>query len=279
MTARRHATSLIVPCLLALLFLFYLPQLLMLFVSLGERSAYGAVVYGISPHNYWRAVDPLYLWILSRSLLLALATTVACLVLAYPVAYWLGRLVAPRWRNALLALIVLPFWTSFLVRMYAWIVLLRSEGAVNQVLAAAGLPVLDLLYNDAAVLVGQVYGELPFMIIPLYVSLEKLDGSLLEAAADCGAGPLRRFAHVIVPQTLPGIVAGCVLVFIPSLGAYLAPDLLGGGKTAYVGNLIQSQFATARDMPFGAALSFLLSLLVVLLLLAFRRPIRAAGSL
>jgi spermidine/putrescine transport system permease protein len=163
--------------------------------------------------------------------------------------------------------------------MYAWIVLLRSEGAVNQVLAAAGLPVLDLLYNDAAVLVGQVYGELPFMIIPLYVSLEKLDGSLLEAAADCGAGPLRRFAHVIVPQTLPGIVAGCVLVFIPSLGAYLAPDLLGGGKTAYVGNLIQSQFATARDMPFGAALSFLLSLLVVLLLLAFRRPIRAAGSL
>jgi spermidine/putrescine transport system permease protein len=278
-TVGRHATWLIVPCLLALLFLFYLPQLLMFFVSLGDRSAYGAVVYGLSPHNYWRAVDPLYLWILSRSLLLALATTVACLVLAYPVAYWLGRLVAPRWRNALLALIVLPFWTSFLVRMYAWIVLLRSEGVVNQVLAAAGLPVLDLLYNDAAVLVGQVYGELPFMIIPLYVSLEKLDGSLLEAAADCGAGPLRRFAHVIVPQTLPGIVAGCVLVFIPSLGAYLAPDLLGGGKTAYVGNLIQSQFATARDMPFGAALSFLLSLLVVLLLLAFRRPIRAAGSL
>jgi spermidine/putrescine transport system permease protein len=248
-------------------------------VSLGHRSAYGAVVYGTSPSNYWRAIDPLYAWILWRSLLLALATTVTCLVLAYPVAFWLGRIVPPRWRNALLALIVLPFWTSFLVRMYAWIVLLRSEGVVNQALAAAGLPALELLYNDAAVLVGQVYGELPFMIIPLYVSLEKLDGTLLEAAADCGAGPLRRFTQVILPQTLPGIVAGCVLVFIPSLGAYLAPDLLGGGKTAYVGNLIQSQFATARDMPFGAALSFLLSLVVVLLLLAFRRPIRAAGSL
>jgi spermidine/putrescine transport system permease protein len=279
MTARRHATWLLVPCLVALLLLVYLPQVLMFAVSLGHRSAYGAVVYGTSPSNYWRAIDPLYAWILWRSLLLALATTVTCLVLAYPVAFWLGRIVPPRWRNALLALIVLPFWTSFLVRMYAWIVLLRSEGVVNQALAAAGLPALELLYNDAAVLVGQVYGELPFMIIPLYVSLEKLDGTLLEAAADCGAGPLRRFTQVILPQTLPGIVAGCVLVFIPSLGAYLAPDLLGGGKTAYVGNLIQSQFATARDMPFGAALSFLLSLVVVLLLLAFRRPIRAAGSL
>jgi len=279
MTPRRHATWLLVPCLVALLLLVYLPQVLMFAVSLGHRSAYGAVVYGTSSSNYWRAIDPLYAWILWRSLLLALATTVTCLVLAYPVAFWLGRIVPPRWRNALLALIVLPFWTSFLVRMYAWIVLLRSEGVVNQALAAAGLPALELLYNDAAVLVGQVYGELPFMIIPLYVSLEKLDGTLLEAAADCGAGPLRRFTQVIVPQTLPGIVAGCVLVFIPSLGAYLAPDLLGGGKTAYVGNLIQSQFATARDMPFGAALSFLLSLVVVLLLLAFRRPIRAAGSL
>jgi len=279
MTARRHATWLLVPCLMALLLLVYLPQVLMFAVSLGHRSAYGAVVYGTSPSNYWRAIDPLYAWILWRSLLLALATTVTCLVLAYPVAFWLGRIIPPRWRNALLALIVLPFWTSFLVRMYAWIVLLRSEGVVNQALAAAGLPALELLYNDAAVLVGQVYGELPFMIIPLYVSLEKLDGTLLEAAADCGAGPLRRFTQVILPQTLPGIVAGCVLVFIPSLGAYLAPDLLGGGKTAYVGNLIQSQFATARDMPFGAALSFLLSLVVVLLLLAFRRPIRAAGSL
>ena len=138
---------------------------------------------------------------------------------------------------------------------------------------------MELLYNDAAVLLGQVYGELPFMIIPLYVSLEKLDSALLEAAADCGAGPVRTFIAVVLPQTMPGIVAGCVLVFIPSLGAYLAPDLLGGGKTAYVGNLIQSQFAVARDMPFGAALSFLLSALVVLLLLAFRTPIRNAESL
>jgi len=187
--------------------------------------------------------------------------------------------VPARWRMPLVTLVILPFWTSFLVRMYAWIVLLRSEGVVNHVLTSVGAPALELLYNDAAVLLGQIYGELPFMIIPLYVSLEKLDTALLEAAADCGAGPLRTFTSIVIPQTMPGIVAGCVLVFIPSLGAYLAPDLLGGGKTAYVGNLIQSQFAVARDMPFGAALSFLLSLLVVLLLVAFRKPIRSAEAL
>jgi spermidine/putrescine transport system permease protein len=163
--------------------------------------------------------------------------------------------------------------------MYAWIVILRSEGVVNIGLATLGLPRAELLYNDFAVLVGQLYGELPFMIIPLYVSLEKLDPALLEAAADLGADARRTFLRVVVPQTLPGIAAGCVLVFIPSLGAYLAPDLLGGGKTAYVGSLIQAQFAVARDMPFGAALSFVLSLAVAALLVAFRRPLAKARAL
>jgi spermidine/putrescine transport system permease protein len=163
--------------------------------------------------------------------------------------------------------------------MYAWIVLLRSEGVVNLGLGALGLPRGELLYNDFAVLLGQLYGELPFMIVPLYVSIEKLDPTLLEAAADLGADFWQAFRRVVVPQTMPGIVAGCILVFIPSLGAYLAPDLLGGGKTAYIGNLIQSQFAVARDMPFGAALSFVLSVLVVLLLFLFRRPLRSAQAL
>jgi spermidine/putrescine transport system permease protein len=276
---RREATWLVAPVVAALLALFYLPQLLMFAVSLGRRSAYGGVVREPSAANYLRALEPLYLNILWRSVLLAAATTLLCLLLSYPVAWWIARVAPARWRNALLALVVLPFWTSFLVRMYAWIVLLRSEGVVNLALAAAGLPRAELLYNDFAVLLGQVYGELPFMIIPLYVSLEKLDASLLEAAADLGADAWRAFRSVVVPQTLPGIVAGAVLVFIPSLGAYLAPDLLGGGKTAYVGNLIQSQFAVARDMPFGAALSFVLSLVVVALLLVFRRPLRSARQL
>jgi spermidine/putrescine transport system permease protein len=279
MNARRQAIWLLAPALLALVLLFYLPQILMFFVSLGSRSPYGTVVYGVGDDNYLRALEPLYLRILWRSLGLALATTVICLLVGYPVAWWLGRHVSPRYRTVLLTLIILPFWTSFLVRMYAWIVLLRSEGVVNNVLGVVGLPTFEFLYNDFAVLVGQTYGELPFMIIPLYVTIEKLDEVLLEAAADLGAGPLRTFTSVIVPQTLPGIVAGCVLVFIPSLGAYLAPDLLGGGKTAYIGNLIQSQFAVARDMPFGAALSFVLSLVVLILLVVFRRPLSAARSL
>jgi len=275
----RVAFLLLAPSLVLLVVLFYLPQLLLFAVSLGRRSAYGGVVRQLSLENYARALEPLYLGILWRSLGLAAFTMIACLALGFPFAWWLARRVPVRSRSALLALVVLPFWTSFLVRMYAWIVLLRSEGLVNLALAGLGLPRVELLYNDFAVLVGQVYGELPFMIVPLYVSLEKLDNALVEAAADCGASPARAFWSVVVPQTLPGIAAGCLLVFIPSLGAFLAPDLLGGGRTAYVGNLIQSQFAVARDMPFGAALSFVLSLLVVVLLLVFRRPLKAAQEL
>lgn len=272
----RHGWLLLLPTLATLLGLFYLPQCLMFVVSLGRRSAYGTVVRDVSSGNYLRAFEPLYLAVFGRSLVLATATTVLCLLVGYPVAWWIARRVGRRWRNALLVLVILPFWTSFLVRMYAWIVLLRSEGVVNVGLAAVGLPRVELLYNDFAVLLGQVYGELPFMMIPLYLSLEKLDPALLEAAADLGASASQSFRRVVVPQTMPGVVAGCVLVFVPSLGAYLAPDLLGGGRTAYIGNLIQSQFAVARDMPFGAALSFVLSLVVVLLLFLFRRPLGAA---
>jgi spermidine/putrescine transport system permease protein len=192
------------------------------------------------------------------------------------VAYWLALVVPQRLRGALLALLVLPFWTSFLVRMYAWVFLLRSEGLLNMTLLAFGLPPVELLYTPAAVLIGQVYGELPFMILPLYASLEKLDRTLLEAAADLGASPSRALCRVTLPLTVPGIVAGAVLVFIPSLGAFLAPDLLGGGRSVYVGNLIQNQFTVARDVPFGAALSFLLSIAVLAFVYLARRPLRAA---
>jgi spermidine/putrescine transport system permease protein len=276
MRTRRQGLLLLLPCVLALLVLFALPQALMFEASLGRRSAYGGIVHEWSLLNYLRALEPLYLKILARSLGLALATTVLSLLVAYPVAYWIALRAPARFRSALLVLVILPFWTSFLVRMYAWIFVLRSEGLLNLSLEALGLPRLSLLYNDFAVLLGQLYGELPFMILPLYASLEKLDRSLLEAAADLGARPREALWRVTVPLTLPGIVAGCVLVFIPSLGAFLAPDLLGGARTVYIGNLIQSQFAIARDIPFGSALSFLLSLLVLLLLILFRKPMRAA---
>jgi spermidine/putrescine transport system permease protein len=229
---------------------------------------------GLTFEHYRRFLDPLYHQVLGRTALWAGLATAACLLLGYPVAWVIVR--SRRFRNLLLLLIVLPFWTSFLVRMYAWVFLLRSEGPVNLLLQGLGLPRLELLYTPAAVLIGQVYGELPFMVLPLYVALERLDPSLLEAAADLGAAPLRTLLRVTLPLTAPGIVAGCVLVFIPSLGAYLAPDLLGGAKTVYIGSLIQSQFAIARDVPFGAALSFLLSLAVLLVLLLLKRPLQKA---
>ncbi len=276
MRSRRQAILLLVPCLLVLLGLFVVPQLLMLVASLGRRSAYGGVIRDLSLANYVRALDPLYLRILAKSIGLAATTTLLCLAVAYPVAFWIGLRASARWRSALLVLVILPFWTSFLVRMYAWIFILRTEGLLNLLLGRFGVPPLPLLYNDFAVLLGQVYGELPFMILPLFASLEKLDRSLLEAAADLGAAPARALWRVTLPLTAPGIAAGCLLVFIPSLGSYLVPDLLGGGQTIYVGNLIQSQFAVARDMPFGSALSFLLSLTVLLLLFLFRRPLRAS---
>ena len=278
MTARRQSVLLLVPLAAALLLLFVVPQLIMLEASLGRRSVYGLVLHDWSAANYLRALDPMYLRILARSVGLALATTALCLLIGYPVAYWLGIVAPRRWRSALVVLVILPFWTSFLVRMYAWVFLLRTEGLVNLALGRLGLPAVNLLYNDAAVLLGQVYGELPFMVLPLFASIQKLDRSLLEAAADLGAAPRRALWRVTLPLTRPGIVAGALLVFIPSLGAYLAPDLLGGARTVYIGTLIQSQFVVARDIPFGSALSFVLSLLVLALLLLFRRPLRSTWS-
>ncbi|HVQ31504.1 MAG TPA: ABC transporter permease [Vicinamibacteria bacterium] len=278
MNTRRQALLLLLPCALTLALLFLLPQLLMFESSLGRRDAYGGIVHQWGPSNYLRALEPIYLVILARSIGLAFVTTALCLLVAWPMAYWLALKVPDRWRSGLLVLVILPFWTSFLVRMYAWVFALRSEGLVNLFLGRFGVGPLPLLYNDFAVLLGQVYGELPFMILPLYASLEKLDRSLLEAASDLGARPARALLRVTLPLSAPGIVAGCVLVFIPSLGAYLAPDLLGGARTVYIGNLIQSQFAVARDMPFGAALSFLLSLTVLVLLYLFRRQLRESQA-
>jgi spermidine/putrescine transport system permease protein len=273
--SRGQALVLLAPLAAALVVLFVVPQLIMLEASLGRRSAYGLVIHDWNLLNYLRALDPLYVRVLARSLALAVATTALCFAVGYPMASWLGVVAPRRWRTALLVLVILPFWTSFLVRMYAWVFLLRTEGLVNTGLATLGLPALNLLYNDAAVVLGQVYGELPFMVLPLFASLEKLDRSLLEAAADLGAAPRRALWRVTLPLTRPGIVAGSLLVFIPSLGAYLAPDLLGGARTVYVGTLIQNQFVVARDIPFGSALSFVLSVVVLVLLFLFRRPLRA----
>jgi len=235
------------------------------------RGAYGGVALPWTGENYERLFDPLYGTILLKSLVMAAAATALCLLLGFPLALFLTR--AKKHKELYLFLVILPFWTSFLVRTYAWMFLLRDTGLVNTALLGLGLirQPLPLLYNDGAVLLGLVYGYLPFMILPLYATLERLDPALLEAAADLGARPLTALARIAVPLSAPGIRAGLILVFIPCVGAYLTPDLLGGGKTVMIGNLVQNQFTTARDWPFGSAVSLALMGVVVLLVVAFLR--------
>jgi spermidine/putrescine transport system permease protein len=239
--------------------------------SVLTRGAYGGVSRPWTGENYARLFDPLYGAVLWRSLLMAATATVLCLLLGFPLALFLSR--ARKRRGLYLFLVILPFWTSFLVRTYAWLFLLRDTGLVNTALLAAGLihQPLPLLYNNGAVLLGLVYGYLPFMVLPLYATLERLDHGLLEAAADLGAKPLATLGRVVIPLSAPGIRAGLILVFIPCVGAYLTPDLLGGGKTVMIGNLVQNQFTTARDWPFGSAVSLALMGVVVLLVIAFLR--------
>jgi spermidine/putrescine transport system permease protein len=223
--------------------------------------------------NYLRlGATPVYLDVLAITFKIAGWTTLFAILAGYPVAYLLAT-GSRRTRDFLILLVLMPFWTSFLVRTYAWMFLLRDTGLINTALQAAGIvrDPLPLLYNDGAVLLGLVYAFLPFMALPIYATLERMDPALVEAAADLGARPLITLLRVIVPLSRPGIVAGCVVVFIPCLGAYLTPDLLGGGRTVMVGNLVQNQFTTARDWPFGSAVSIALMVLVTALLYALLR--------
>ena len=270
-------TWFLLPAWLWLAILFAAPIVIVLAYSFLSRGAYGGIEAPWSVESYWRLLDPLYLEILLRSFVMALAATALCLVFAFPAALFISR--SARHKNLYLQLVMLPFWSSFLVRTYAWIFLLRDTGLINTALEKIGIlhGPLPLLYNDGAVLLGLVYGYLPFMVLPIYATLERLDPALEEAAADLGSRPISTLFRVTVPLSRPGIVAGSVLVFIPCLGAYLTPDLLGGGRTVMVGNLVQNQFTTARDWPFGAAVSIALMLLVVVLLWAFLR--REAESL
>ena len=264
-------TGFLLPAWLSMAVLFAAPFAIVLAYSFLTRGVYGGIEPPWTAESYRRLFDPLYFVILWRSVAMALASTAFCLVLAFPAALFISR--AGLRKNLYLQLVMLPFWTSFLVRTYAWIFLLRDTGLFNTALQALGIihGPLPLLYNVGAVLLGLVYGYLPFMVLPIYATLERLDPALVEAAADLGARPFAAVWRVVVPLSRPGIVAGSVLVFIPCLGAYLTPDLLGGGRTVMVGNLVQNQFTTARDWPFGAAVSIALMALVTLVLVVFLR--------
>jgi spermidine/putrescine transport system permease protein len=238
------------------------PTLIMLVYSFCKRGTLGGVVYELTLENYAAVFDPTYLQIVIRSIVYSGLTTVICLLMGYPVAYYIGR-ASERWRNLLLMLVMVPFWTSFLIRTYAWVTILKSEGLLNSIMVQYQLisQPFEMLYTPGAVILGLVYTFLPFMILPIYTSVEKLDNALVEAAFDLGAGPLRAFSKVIVPLTWPGITAGILLVFIPALGLYAVNDILGGGRIDMIGNIIENQFkGNARNWPFGAALGITLML-------------------
>ena len=263
------ALGLISPAALWLLIFFLAPLVLVLLVSFGERGDAGQVVYSWTLKNYARFFGKvgdryLYIQIFIRSLGIALLNTSLCLLVGYPLAYFIARQ-APKRRNVLLLLVMIPFWTNFLVRTYAWMVILRDTGIINNLFLGLGLigQPLPLLYNQGAVVVGLFYGYLPFMVLPLYATIEKIDLSLVEAAQDLGANALRTFLRVVLPLTKPGIVAGSIIVFIPSIGAYVTPDLMGGAKVTMVGNLLQQQFLKVRDWPFGSAVGVILMLTVL----------------
>lgn len=252
--------------------LFAAPLAILAVYTILTRGAYGGVSAPFTLENWARLVDPLYLAILGRSFVVAGVSTVICMVLGFPLALFIAR--SGSRKNLYLALVMLPFWTSLLVRTYAWMFLLRDTGLINTVLLAVGVigEPLPLLYNWWAVILGLVYGYLPFMVLPLFATLERLDPGLVEAAADLGARPWETVRRVVLPLSAPGLRAGAILVFIPCLGAYLTPDLLGGGKTILIGTLIQNQFASARDWPFGSAIALaLMGLVMVLLWLHTRR--------
>ena len=258
--ARRHGlwerVLLLGPGFTWILVLFVIPLGLIVSLAFFQRGRFGGVVYEPTLANFQRALEPVYVQVLIDSIVIAGITTALALLIGYPTAWVIANL-PRRWRVVALVLVVLPFWTNFLIRTYAWIVLLNSEGVVNGGLRAFGIidQPLGLLYTDGAVVAGLLYAYLPLMILPLFSAIERLDPELREAAANLGATPLRTFLTVTLPLTLPGVLIGSIFVFVPSIGNFIVPELLGGGKTVMVGNLIRDQFLKARDWPFGSVLA------------------------
>jgi len=258
-TDRRHprwrAWLLLAPMLVWLVAFVVVPTAILFVYSFCERDEMGRVIFSFTLENYQRVFDPIYLRVFIRSIAYAGVVTAICVVVGFPVAYCIAR-AREEWRQKLLLLVMVPFWTSFLIRTYAWITILKQEGLLNDLIKLLPFSVapFDLLYTPTAVIIGLVYTYLPFMILPIFGSAEKLDIAMIEAAHDLGAGPLRVFSSVVIPLTMPGIAAGVLLVFVPAIGMFAITDLMGGARVPMIGNVIQNQFLQARDWPFGAAL-------------------------
>ncbi|HEX5839717.1 MAG TPA: ABC transporter permease [Anaerolineales bacterium] len=279
--------GLISPGMFWILLFFNLPILIVLFISFVERGRAGSIrippVYTLE--NYLQLFNAcasefsgpecnplLYVGIFGHSVRIALVVTFWCIVLGYPLSYFVSRQ-RPLLRDALMVLVIIPFWSNFLVRTYALKQVLATEGLVNSFLMGLGLvnQPLEMLFNEFAVIIGLVYGYLPFAILPMYASIEKFDHSLMEAASDLGAPPWKAFLRVMLPMTLPGVIAALVLVFVPVVGAFITPDIMGGGKIEMIGTLINRQFGVSRNWPFGSAMSLILMLMVLIGVIAYFR--------
>jgi spermidine/putrescine transport system permease protein len=271
---RRREAVLLVPGVGWLVLFFLVPLLFILVVSVGERDRFGAVVL-TSPSlgSYVRALDPGFIPTIFNSLKYAVATTILSIAIAYPMAYAISRYGGRR-KALLLVLVMLPFWTSWVIRTYAWMILLRDNGVLNGVLGAFGLGPVSLLNTDVAVILGMTYGFLPFTILPLYVAIDRLDPNLVQAARDLYANGRGAFLHVTLPLTMPGVVAAAILTFIPTMGDFVTPDLLGGAQTTTIAKVIQNAFLSSRDWPFGSALGFLMIVITIVGTLAGLRFLR-----
>ncbi len=255
------------PGLIFLTLFAAIPVISMLFMSVLTAGRFGGVTTPINFDNFSRATDPIFVQVILNSLLIASATAILSLLIGFPTALFISRL-SRKWQIILIVAIILPYWTNFLVRTYAWLVLLNNEGIINKFLRNIGLidKPIEMLYTPGAVIVGMTYLYLPLMILPIYAALEKVDKNLTEAAYDLGSNVWKSLRTVSIPLAMPGILIGLIFVFVPSLGNFVVPELLGGGKTVMIGNLVRDQFLKARDWPFGATFALVLTLILVVLI-------------
>ena len=268
---RRRGLLMALPAYVYLILFFAMPLLIVVVYSFATRNRFGGTdLSGWNLEAYAKLGEPIVRDILFRSLWLAILTTVICLILAYPFAYFLATR-SPTVRNLMLVFVMIPFWSNFLVRNYAWRVLLGNDGPVSRLTEGIGLGETTILFTPTAVVLGLVYGFLPFMILPMYAAIERMDWSLIEASRDLGATGVQTFRNVTFPLSMPGVIAGSILVFIPSLGAYVTPEILGGAKTTLLGSYIVTQFLTARNWPVGASVSTVLMVVMLAATLVYFR--------
>ena len=270
MIRRIRKISGILPAYVWMILTFILPLLYIVIISFCKRGENWGIVYEFTLENYRKILDPLYLQIIGKSFVVAFLTTTVTLLIGYPFAYLLAGL-PKKTQRILLVFLVVPFWTNAVIRIYGWYIILQGKGVINTALSAFGLPGFDMLYTDGAVELGTIYTLLPLMILPIYNAVEKIDRQLIEASRDLGADKFTVFRTVIWKLSLPGVISGCLMVFIPSIGFFYISDMMGGSNIVLLGNLIKTQFLEARNWPFGAALSVIMALLSLLFIALYRK--------